>query len=72
MNLLSYKNEDGCSNNMEGPAHLLAPFGFLMKFSLYTSVHWIVEQTYIFISSKVPFGMSLVTAYRCLCFSFSK
>lgn len=48
---------------MEGPAHLLAPFGFLMKFSLYTSVHGIVEQTYIFISSKVPFGMSLSAAY---------
>lgn len=57
---------------MEGPAHLRAPFGFLMEFSLYTSVHWIGEQTYIFISSKVPFGMSLLTAYRGLGFSFSK
>lgn len=63
MNLLSYKNENGRSNSMEGTAHLLAPFGFLMEFSFYTSVHWIVEQTYIFISSKVPFGMSLLTAH---------
>lgn len=66
--LLSYKTGNGRPHGMEGPAHLLAPFGFLMAFSFHTSVHRIVEQTYIFISSKVPFGMSLRTAYRCLCF----
>lgn len=48
MTLLSFKTENGRSRSMEGPAHLLAPFGFLMEFSFHTSVHRIVEQTYIF------------------------
>lgn len=57
MTLLSYKTGNGRSRSMEGPAHLLAPLGFLMEFSFHTSVHRIVEQTYTFISSKAPLGM---------------
>lgn len=59
MHLSPYESRHGHSDRVEGPAHLLAPFGFLMEFVLHTSVHWTGEQTYVFISSEVPFGVSL-------------